>query len=329
MQTNEFELTVPDLYGGGNIHTCLRQGLAHKLTVLMSLCDKAIIMAGLETVQFHWSLNESWRYLFLATVRSNLNLMTSHKQVHTRSVKVNLVAGNVQHVCLRQVWIRLPTLVLKPRGVLVFLKFGKLSSELTKTWSSGATECRVWIGNCNVKVWKSTEHKLHKIWHSLKLQQKRAHPRGYITRNPKQGNQWPHKKNLCPPKILTKKLTSLKNSTDHKCHLARWNFHFPRQKQVPPLSYLRRQDGRRKGDGKIIWLHFKSKNCMKMEIFVLRLGGAVVTRSPLTAMAWVQLQLWAACGVCFTLYSQCLVVFPSGFSSTLRRLEIVLIGAVL
>ena len=29
------------------------------------------------------------------------------------------------------------------RGVLVFLKFGQFSSELTKTWSSGATECRV------------------------------------------------------------------------------------------------------------------------------------------------------------------------------------------
>ena len=63
--------------------------------------------------------------------------------------------------------------------VLVFLKFGQFSSELTKTWSSGATECRVWIGNCNVKVWKSTEHKLHKIWRSLKFcvnSGKRAHP---------------------------------------------------------------------------------------------------------------------------------------------------------
>ena len=30
-----------------------------------------------------------------------------------------------------------------PRGVLVFLKFEQFSSELTKTWSSGATECGV------------------------------------------------------------------------------------------------------------------------------------------------------------------------------------------
>ena len=64
-------------------------------------------------------------------------------------------------------------------GVLVLLKFWQFWSELTKTWSSGTTECGVWIGNCNVKVWKSTEHKLHKIWCSLKFcvnPGKRAHP---------------------------------------------------------------------------------------------------------------------------------------------------------
>ena len=47
--------------------------------------------------------------------------------------------------------------------------------------------------------------------------------------------------------------------------------------------------------------------------------GAVVTCSPLTATAWVQLQ--AACGMSFTLHSQCLVVFPLGFFSTLRRAQ--------
>ena len=57
--------------------------------------------------------------------------------------------------------------------------FWQFSSELTKTWSSGVTECRVWIGNCNVKVWQSTEHKLHKISCSLKFctnSGKWAHP---------------------------------------------------------------------------------------------------------------------------------------------------------
>ena len=66
--------------------------------------------------------------------------------------------------------------IIKVRGVLVLLKFWQFSSELTKTWSSGATECGVWIGNCNVKEWKSTEHKLHNIWRSLKFQQNEHTP---------------------------------------------------------------------------------------------------------------------------------------------------------
>ena len=58
-------------------------------------------------------------------------------------------------------------------------RFAKIASELTKTWSSGDTEFGVWIGNCNGKVWKSTEDKLHKIWNSKYFSQitaKRAHP---------------------------------------------------------------------------------------------------------------------------------------------------------
>ena len=58
-------------------------------------------------------------------------------------------------------------------------RFAEILSELTKTWSSGATECGVWIGNCNVKVWKSTEHKLHNIWRSLKFQQNEHTPAHY------------------------------------------------------------------------------------------------------------------------------------------------------
>ena len=57
------------------------------------------------------------------------------------------------------------------RSVLVLLTFWQFSSELTQTWSSGTTECRVWIGNCNVKLWKSTGHKLQNIWRSIKFQQ--------------------------------------------------------------------------------------------------------------------------------------------------------------
>ena len=53
------------------------------------------------------------------------------------------ISGNVYHVCLCQVRIRLPTLALKPRGDVI--------------------------------------------------------------RSPKQGHQWPHKKELCPPKIFKNK----------------------------------------------------------------------------------------------------------------------------
>ena len=49
-------------------------------------------------------------------------------------------------------------------GVLVFLKFGQFSLELQETESSGATESEVRIGNFNVKAWKTTDHKLHKMY---------------------------------------------------------------------------------------------------------------------------------------------------------------------
>ena len=47
------------------------------------------------------------------------------------------------------------------RGVLVLLNFPAFSPELAE--SLGATEIEVWICNFNVKAWKTTEHKLHKI----------------------------------------------------------------------------------------------------------------------------------------------------------------------
>ena len=55
------------------------------------------------------------------------------------------------------------------RQILGCARFAEISCELAKSWSLGATECRVWIFNCNVKVWKSTEHKLHNIWRSVKF----------------------------------------------------------------------------------------------------------------------------------------------------------------
>ena len=64
--------------------------------------------------------------------------------------------------------------------VLVFLNFWHFSPECTQTGSLGTTESEVWIGNLNVKARKTTEHKLNKIWRSLKfciISAKWAHPR--------------------------------------------------------------------------------------------------------------------------------------------------------
>ena len=89
-----------------------------------------------------------------------------------RLKKRNIIQSNIES-------IQCTFHMLFTRDVLVFLKFGNFSCELKETESSGATEIEIWIGNFNVKVWKSTEQKLHKIWHSLKFSTnlgKRAHP---------------------------------------------------------------------------------------------------------------------------------------------------------
>ena len=48
-------------------------------------------------------------------------------------------------------------------GCACFLNIWHFSPEHTQTWSLGATESEVWIGNFNVKAGKTTWHKLHKI----------------------------------------------------------------------------------------------------------------------------------------------------------------------
>ena len=53
------------------------------------------------------------------------------------------------------------------------------SAELKETGSLDATESQAWISNLNVKAWKTTKHKLHKIWRSIKfckISRKRTHP---------------------------------------------------------------------------------------------------------------------------------------------------------
>ena len=57
--------------------------------------------------------------------------------------------------------------ILYIKAVLVFLNVCQFSAECKETWTSGATESGVWIGNFNVKTWKTVEHKPYKIWRSL------------------------------------------------------------------------------------------------------------------------------------------------------------------
>ena len=64
-------------------------------------------------------------------------------------------------------------------AVLVLLKF-EVNSQKQKL-----TEFLVWIGNCDVKVRKSTEEKLHKIWNSnffAKIQEN-EHTPGLVKRS--------------------------------------------------------------------------------------------------------------------------------------------------
>ena len=51
--------------------------------------------------------------------------------------------------------------------MLVFLKFWHFSPEHKETGNFGATEGEFWIGNLNAKAWKTTKHKLQKIYLTL------------------------------------------------------------------------------------------------------------------------------------------------------------------
>ena len=107
--------------------------------------------------------------LFLSNRTVLINTICSKKflpTVHEHSIYRHLIDSHIVRFNVLKVSV--------VSGVCSF------SSELTKSGSSGATECRVWIGSFNVKVWKSTEHKLYKMWRSLQFYTnsgKRAHPR--------------------------------------------------------------------------------------------------------------------------------------------------------
>ena len=91
-----------------------------------------------------FSSRASWQSLFVFVFAFECNRPIGNSAVHNVS---NLKNG-----------------YYRPRVCSFLLKFWQFSSELTKTWSSGATECRVWIGNCNVKEIQENEHTPQRSW---------------------------------------------------------------------------------------------------------------------------------------------------------------------
>ena len=96
-------------------------------------------------------------------------------------MKIKKAPGFKSHQCLAGMWKR-------------WLGCHAGNQEVGRCHTKGESQ-----GACNLTrmpllSWNKTEPTL-----ALK-------PRGDITRSPKQGYQWPNKKDSCPPKIFKKKL---------------------------------------------------------------------------------------------------------------------------
>ena len=67
-------------------------------------------------------------------------------------------------------------------GMCLFSWIVSIFSWTQRNWEFSTTWSEVWIGNFNVKAWKPTEHKLHKIWRSLNFAkfQENEHTPGYL-----------------------------------------------------------------------------------------------------------------------------------------------------
>ena len=103
-------------------------------------------------------------------IYENLDYHTSH-EIDDASSKCALWAFKQECACF-------------PKTFTFFTFFTwtytNLEFRCHRKWSLGATESEVLIGNLNVKARKTTTHKLHKIWRSLKfckISGKQAHPR--------------------------------------------------------------------------------------------------------------------------------------------------------
>ena len=79
------------------------------------------------------------------------------------------------------------------------------------TWAHSHNFIRAYI-----QLWKNLPcfKKLRKATLALK-------PRGDVTRSPKQGYQWPHKKDSCPPKITKKK--KIENTSETRAGIGTWH----------------------------------------------------------------------------------------------------------
>ena len=74
-------------------------------------------------------------------------------------------------------------------------------------FEAASVETRVWEAKiCEQKkfILATNEPQVRLRQVRIRLPTLAVKPRGDITRSAKQGYQWPHKKDLCPPKILKK-----------------------------------------------------------------------------------------------------------------------------
>ena len=89
------------------------------------------------------------------------------------------VVSSYVHACRKRGCLYCAVLSV-PWGELVLVKFEVNSQKLG---GQAPQNFLVWIGNCNVKVWKSTEEKLHNTWRTVKIERNEHTPALSIASN--------------------------------------------------------------------------------------------------------------------------------------------------
>ena len=96
------------------------------------------------------------------------------------------------------------------REVSYWIQHPRSTSAETCMWWSDRLSCwppRGWQVSHQMWILGNAYH-IHFCQVRIRLPTLALKSRGDITRTPKQGYQWPHKKNLCPPKIVLKRCTN-------------------------------------------------------------------------------------------------------------------------